>query len=86
MDTTKQNLEEYVTTDSRMFFTTLKLSTEFLQKPDEEWKDDPSYQQGATILNSFMVTNEGAEHTVKLVADFLGLPKSEDNFSLTNKW
>ena len=60
-----------------MFFTTLKLPTKFLQKPVEDWKDDPSYQRGATILNSFMVTNEGA---VKLVADFLGLSKSEDKF------
>ena len=80
VDTTKQNLGEYVTADSRMFFTTLKLPTKFLQKPVEDWKDDPSYQQGATILNSFMVTNEGAERAVKLVADFLGLSKSEDKF------
>ena len=80
VDTTKQNLGEYVTTDSRMFFAILKLPAKFLSKPVEEWKDDPSYQQGATILNSFMVTNEGAERAVKLVADFLGLSKSEDNF------
>ena len=63
-----------------MFFTTLKLPTKFLQKPVEDWKDDPSYQQGATILNSFMLTNEGAERAVKLVAGFLGLSKSEDKF------
>ena len=73
VDTTKKNLGEYVTADNRMFFTTLKLPTKFLQKPVEDWKDDPFYQQGTTILNSFRVTNEGAERAVKLVADFLGL-------------
>ena len=75
VDVTKVHLGDYVTGDSRMFFKTMKLSTDFLSKPVREWKDDTCYKNVAAILKSFKVTNEGTEHGVKLVADFLGLAK-----------
>ena len=50
VNTTKEHLEQHVTTDSKMFFEILKLSTYFLQKSVQECKDDQQYQHGAAIL------------------------------------
>ena len=43
-----------------------------------EWDYDEGYVRTARVLKEFKVSNEAAEWSVKLVADYLGLSKKED--------
>ena len=52
-------------------------SSNFLQSPPEDWPENVEYKNATGVLRHLKVTNEGAERSVKLVADFLHLTKIE---------
>ena len=70
-------LEELVGKDSWQFFTSLKIKSEFLTKPANEWSSLETYTEGKKIVDSLKVPNDTAERGVKLATDFHGAAKHE---------
>ena len=73
-------MTDLVTPASWKFFSILGISPEFLSFSVQQWSDNEIYNEAKKILRHFKVTNESAERSVKLSAEFLGLAKKEDNF------
>lgn len=71
-------LSDLVTPASWRFFKILSLSTEFINSPPQEWSQNVAYQKASEVFRYFKVTNEDAERSVKLCADFLGVAKKEE--------
>ena len=49
----------------------------FLAKRATQWEDDEDYALGSEIISRLKVCSDSAEREVKLVADFLHLPRGE---------
>ena len=45
-----------------------------------DWEQNCAYKEAGEFLKNMKVTNESAERSVKLCADFLGLAKTEGLF------
>ena len=73
-------LHELVTPASWRFFKILGFSSEFLESSPQQWASNEEYMKAGKVLRHFKVTNEDAERSVKLCADFLGASKKEELF------
>ena len=65
-----------------MFFRILNLSPSFLVKRVEEREDDESYLEAMVTADNFVVVNDAAECGVKLCHDFLGVHRTNNDFSM----
>ena len=75
-----KHLHELVTPASWRFFEILGISGDFLHLPIKDWHQNCDYKKATAFLRHMKVTNESAERSVKLCADFLGLAKKEELF------
>jgi hypothetical protein len=75
-----KELHELVTPASWRFFKILGVASSFLNSSPKDWPENAEYMKTAAVLAHFKVTNEDAERSVKLCADFLGTAKNEDLF------
>ena len=61
-----------------------KIETDFLEKPVEEWSEDPQFIAGKTknakIIN---VVNDCSEREIKLATDFRSSTNAQTNFENT---
>ena len=64
------------------FFEILRIPTDFLEKPSNTWKDNPSYLDGLEKTYSLKVCNDAAERSIKMTQDFL--PQTKDEGKLQN--
>ena len=78
-DNDDHNISDFAGEDSWSFFKILKLDTEFLGKPIEDWEDDQGYVAGKEVVQSLSVVNDGAERGVKLANDFIHTAHKETN-------
>ena len=69
--------------DSWYFFTLLKIETDFLKKPVEEWSDDPQFIAGKTNAKIITVVNDCSERGIKLATDFCSSANAQNNFKNT---
>ena len=65
-----KELEDFVTTNTKTFFSILGLSSAFLSKPVEEWPHDKSYCIARNVVKQTKVVNDTAERGVKLMEDY----------------
>ena len=75
-----ESLSDLVTPASWRFFKILGFSSDFLGSPPDEWELNRGYEEASAQIAHFKVTNEDAERSVKLCADFLGVSKKEETF------
>ncbi len=80
INTEAKHLHELVTPVSWRFFEILGISEDFLRLPIEDWLQNGDYKEAASFFKHMKVTNDSAERSVKLCADFLGLAKKEELF------
>ena len=66
--------------DSWYFFTLLKIETDFLKKPVEEWSEDPQFIAGKTNAKIITVVNNCSEQGIKLATDFRSSANAQNNF------
>ena len=66
--------------DSWYFFTLLKIETDFLKKPVEEWSEDPQFIAGKTNPKIITVVNDCSEQGIKLATDFRSSANAQNNF------
>ena len=60
------------------FFDILRIPTDFLNKPPNTWKDNPSYIDGLEKTYFLKVCNDAVERSIKMTQDFLSQSKDED--------
>ena len=65
-----------------MFIRILNLSPRFLAKRVEEWEDDESYLEAMVTADNLVVVNDAAERGVKLCHGFLGVHRTNNNFTM----
>jgi hypothetical protein len=65
-----KGLEDFVSINSRRFFTITGLPCDFLEKDVDEWGTDETYNLGRSIINNIRVTNDIAERGVSLIQEF----------------
>ena len=80
INTEAKHLHELVTPASWRFFDILGISEDFLHLPNQDWLQNDVYKEAARSFKHMKVTNDSAERSVKLCADFLGLAKNEEIF------
>ena len=51
-------------------FQVLKFESSWLRKAVAEWRNDDSFLEMEKFVKTLLVTNDAAEHGVKLVSDF----------------
>lgn len=72
-----KNLSEFITPNTRKFFTRFGIKTEFLELDPSTWPKEDDYQEGIRICMNIRVVNDVAERGVRLMTEF--------NKVLTNK-
>ena len=80
INTDAKHLHELVTPASWRFFEMFGISNDLLHLPIKDWQQHGDYKEAAAFFKHMKVTNESAERSVKLCADFLGLAKKEELF------
>ena len=70
IEPTTKGLHDFVTTSTVRFFTTLGLSTDFLQHDPSDWEHKEEYMKNKEIARSVKVVNDLAERGVALVQEF----------------
>lgn len=74
-----KQLSDFITTNTKAFFTILGVPQSFLLKPPETWNDNEDFKIAERIVRSLKVVNDTAERGVKLIQDFNQiLTKDED--------
>lgn len=73
------DLSVFVGEDSWSFFELMKVEAEFLSKSVCEWETDDQYLTAKEIVDNICVVNDAAERGVKLVSDFIGGAREEEN-------
>jgi hypothetical protein len=74
----KNGLEQFVTTRTKYFFRIFGISLNFLSKPSSEWMYDEEFVRGKEIVSKLKVVNDAAERGVRLISEYLGMTKDED--------
>ena len=69
-----------MTPASSCFFDILGISENFLHLPTKDWPQHGDYKEAANFLKHMKFTNDSAERSVKMCADFLGHAKKEELF------
>ena len=80
VNTDAMELTDLVSPASWRFFKILGMSPDFLSFPPQQWPENKAYNEAAKFLHHFKVTNESAERSVKLCADFLDMAKKGEYF------
>lgn len=65
-----KNLEDFVTSNTKRFFSITGLSSDFLKKKVEDWIRDKEYIQSKEIVKKFKVVNDTAERGVSLIQEY----------------
>lgn len=65
-----KNLEDFVTSNTKRFFSITGLSSDFLKKKVEDWIKDKEYIQSKEIVTKFKVVNDTAERGVSLIQEY----------------
>ena len=72
-------LSDFVTKNTKTFFTILGVPQSFLLMPPDTWNDNEDFKIGERIVRSLKVVNDTAERGVKLIQEFNHvLTKNED--------
>lgn len=64
------NIEDFVTINTKSFFSINDLPSEFLHKPVEDWPTDETFLVSKNIVHHLKVVNDIAERGVKLIQDY----------------
>ena len=72
-------LNDFVTSKSKVIFQKLNISTSFLEKDPEFWKEDDDFQIASTIVHELKVVNDHAERGVALILEHCGLLTKEED-------
>ena len=73
----RSNLNNFVTSTSKVLFQKLKLPSGFLQKDLDTWNDDNDFLRAASIVPELKVVNDHAERGVILVQEYYGLKNKQ---------
>lgn len=65
-----KNLEDFVTSNTKRFFSITGLSSDFLKKKVEDWIKDKEYIQSKEIVTKCKVVNDTAERGVSLIQEY----------------
>ena len=60
-------LNDFVTSKSKVIFEKLNIPTSFLDKDPEFWREDDDFQTASTIVHELKVVNDYAEQGVALI-------------------
>lgn len=78
-DIRTKEIHDFVTKNTKKFFDTLNISTDFLEKDPALWSGLPSYIEAQKTVGKLRVTNDTAERGVALIQEYNGLrTKSEE--------
>lgn len=72
------SLEYFVNTNTKLFFDSLGIPTNFLNTDPLEWNDNDEYNSGYEIIKNLIVTNDNSERQIAAITDFSNLTKNED--------
>lgn len=64
------HLSDFITENTRNFFTRYNISLDFLQTDPSEWNSIEEYKKTQTFLNTLQVTNDHAERALNLMKTF----------------
>ena len=72
-------LRNFVTKNTRSFFTMLSLPTSFLELSPQKWKQNEDFLEAEKTVHSLKVINDTAERGVQLIQEYNSiLTKNED--------
>jgi hypothetical protein len=77
-DVLKNGLEQFVSSKTKNFFKRFDISLSFLLKPCSEWAADANFLHGREIVSRLKVINDAAERGVRLIAEYQGMTKDEE--------
>ena len=63
-------LSNFITRNSKQFFTIIGETYSFLEKHPSEWANDDTYKSAYSVVKSIKVTNDSAERGVHLMTEF----------------
>ena len=72
-------LNDFVTSKSKVIFQKLNIPTSFLEKDPEFWKEDDDFQTASTIVHELKVVNDHAERGVALIQKYCRLLIKEED-------
>ena len=72
-------LNDFVTSKSKVIFQKLNIITSFLEKDPEFWRKDDDFQTASTIVHELKVVNDHAERGVALIQEYCGLLTKEED-------
>lgn len=65
-----KNLEDFVTSNTKRFFSITGMSSDFLKKKVEDWINDKEYINSKEIVTKLKVVNDTAERGVSLIQEY----------------
>nr|XP_047146815.1 uncharacterized protein LOC124819345 [Hydra vulgaris] len=78
-DIGEKEIPDFVTTNTKKFFSALNISTSFFDEDPAIWRDLPAFTEAQTFVGKLRVTNDTAEQGVALIQEYSGLrTKSEE--------
>lgn len=66
----KKNLEDFVSSNTKRFFSITGISSDFIEKEVEDWDADKEYMKSKGIVKSLKVVNDIAERGVALIQEY----------------
>ena len=63
-------LWDFVTSQSWVFFDTIKMSADWLVQPPAEWEKSEDYRKAESFVKTVKVVNDSAERGIKLASDY----------------
>ena len=72
-------IENFISSQSRNFFSRFHISTDFLQKDPSVWETDETYKNALEIIKNLKVVNDSAERGVKLITEYNSLLTKDEN-------
>ena len=75
---TSSNLNNFVTSTSKVLFQKLKLPSGFLQEDPDTWNDDNDFLQASSTVQELKVVNNHAERGVALIQEYCGLMTNDE--------
>ena len=67
----KLGLEWFIGPALRFMFTTLRIDTLFMESPNSQWMELPSYQSAKSIISVIKVVNDSSERAIALAKTFI---------------
>ena len=63
-------LEDFVSTDTKIFFEKLQLPTSFMDAEVADWSQNEAFLQGLAVVKNLQIVNDIAERGVALITEF----------------